>query len=93
VPAPLSLTAAPNPFNPRLEIAYSLPQAGRVQLEVFDARGRLVRTLLRASAPAGNGTLVWNGVDATGRPVASGVYQLRLTTEQSVTSRAVTLVR
>ncbi len=93
VPAVQTLTAAPNPFNPRLEIAYNLPRAGRVQVEVYDARGRLVRSLLQADAPAGHGTLIWNGDDTTGRPVASGVYHLRLTTEEAVSSRAVTLVR
>ena len=79
VPMVQTLTAAPNPFNPRLEIAFNLPRAGHVQVEVFDARGRLVRTLLQADAPAGAGTLIWNGDDAGGRPVASGVYHLRLT--------------
>ena len=92
-PDALTLRAAPNPFNPRLEISYALPRAGAVRLDVFDARGRLVRTLLQSHAPAGDGVLVWDGVDAGGRPVASGVYQLRLSTEQAVTSQQVTLVR
>ena len=70
-----------------------LPRAGQVRLEIFDARGRLVRTLLNASAPAGAGSLVWNGGDTAGRPVASGVYHLRLVTEEAVTTRSVTLVR
>jgi len=93
LPRAQTLTAAPNPFNPRLEIAYSLPRAGEVQVDVFDARGRLVRTLLRADAPAGEGTLIWNGEDAAGRPVASGVYHVRLRTPEAVSQRAVTLVR
>jgi len=93
LPRALSLTAAPNPFNPRLEVSYTLPRAGWVRIDAFDARGRLVRTLLQADAPAGNGSLIWDGTDNGGRAVASGVYNLRLSTEQSVTSRRVTLVR
>jgi len=93
LPTSLAFTAAPNPFNPRLEISYSLPRSGSARIDVFDARGRLVRTLMRGNAPAGAGSLIWSGDDATGRNVASGVYHLRLVTEDAVTSRSVTLVR
>jgi len=94
LPTPaLSLTAAPNPFNPRLAISYSLERGGMVRLDVFDARGRLVRTLVDANAAAGAGSVIWQGDDASGRAVASGVYQLRLTTETRVLGRSVTLVR
>lgn len=93
LPAAISLQAGPNPFNPRLEISYRLPEAGKVRIDVFDARGRLVRTLLQADAPAGAGSLVWDGVDRSGRPVASGVYQLRLVTDTAVRGQRVTLVR
>jgi hypothetical protein len=72
-PATVALRAAPNPFNPRLEVSYELPRAGRVRLDVFDARGRHVRTLLNVEAPAGAGSLIWSGDDAAGRPVSSGV--------------------
>lgn len=89
----LTLSARPNPFNPRLEVAYTLDRAGSVRLDVFDARGRLVRTLVHADAAAGAGAVIWQGEDASGRPVASGVYQLRLTTIDRTISRSVTLVR
>ncbi|MBE0564829.1 MAG: hypothetical protein IH621_02655, partial [Krumholzibacteria bacterium] len=45
----------PNPFNPATTISWSLPQAGHLGLEVFDVRGRLVRTLADGPAPAGAG--------------------------------------
>jgi len=92
-PDALALAAAPNPFNPRLEVSWALPRAGAVRLDVFDARGRLVRTLLAGQAPAGAGSLVWNGDDDGGRAVPSGVYHLRLSTGDRETSRSVTLVR
>ena len=93
MPQTLSITAAPNPFNPRLEVSYALPRAGSVRIDVFDSRGRHVRTLLRRNAPAGAGSLIWEGDDAAGLPVASGVYHLRLETEDRLTGRSVTLVR
>lgn len=87
------LAAAPNPFNPRLEVSYVMPQAQAARIDVLDARGRLVRTLLQGTLPAGPGTIVWDGQDATGRDAASGVYLVRLRAADQVTTRSVTLVR
>jgi hypothetical protein len=92
-PLALALDAAPNPFNPRLEVSYTLPRAGWMRLDVYDARGRFVRTLLSGERPEGTGSVLWKGDDRAGRPVASGVYHLRLVTEERVTGRSVTLVR
>ena len=93
LPAMPTLTAAPNPFNPRLAVSYFLPHAGSVQIDVFDARGRYVRTLLHSEAVAGTGSLIWSGDDTNGRPVSSGVYHLRLVTDETVTRHSVTLIR
>ena len=88
-----SLTAAPNPFNPRLEISYTHAAPGLVKIDIFDARGRHVRTVLNRNEPAGGGSVIWSGMDSSGRSVSSGVYQLRLVTEERVSTRNVTLVR
>ena len=69
---------APNPFNPRTTIAFDLGAPGPVRLEVFDARGRLVRRLTVEAYPAGRREVVWDGTDDAGEPVASGVYFSRL---------------
>jgi subtilisin-like proprotein convertase family protein len=64
----------PNPFNPSTTVAFSLGRPGVVRLEIFDARGRLVRRLTNDVYEAGRHELVWNGTDDAGAPVASGVY-------------------
>jgi flagellar hook assembly protein FlgD len=71
--------AAPNPFNPRTRLSFSLAAPERVTLRIYDAAGRLVRTLLDA-APYGVGThgATWNGRDDGDRPAAAGVYFCRL---------------
>jgi len=71
--------AAPNPFNPRTRLAFTLATPEVVTLRVYDASGRLVRTLLD-DAPYGTGThdAVWRGRDDDGRTVAAGVYLYRL---------------
>ncbi|HOX24919.1 MAG TPA: FlgD immunoglobulin-like domain containing protein [Candidatus Krumholzibacteria bacterium] len=89
----LSLSARPNPANPRATIAYELPAAGRVDLAIYDLRGRLVRTLVKAERPAGPSTAVWDGCDGAGRPCASGVYVHVLRTDAGTRRGKLTLVR
>lgn len=70
--------ASPNPFNPSTTVRFELRRPGHVRLQLFDAQGRLVRTLTDASRPAGPGEAVWDGRDSSGRDVASGVYFVRM---------------
>jgi hypothetical protein len=69
-----TVSAAPNPFNPRTTIVLNLPRAGDASLRVFDLRGRLVRTLHEGPLTAGRHELVWSGDDDNRRAMASGVY-------------------
>lgn len=64
----------PNPFNPKMTIAYSLPQAGVLTVRIFNVRGELVRTLFDGIVTAREGSLEWDGVDDQGKGVESGVY-------------------
>ncbi len=64
----------PNPFNPVTTISFALPRDGATTVTIYDARGRRVATLLDAPLQAGIHQVNWNGRDARGAPVASGVY-------------------
>jgi hypothetical protein len=70
--------STPNPFNPRTTIAFAVPTAGHASLRIMDVRGRVVDTLVDESVAIGQHARVWDGTDATGRPVAAGVYLYRL---------------
>ncbi len=83
----------PNPFNAGTTIRYELSRPSEVQLEVFDIRGRLVQTLARGRRDAGVHNLQWSGVDALGRPVASGTYIYRLSTDEQILVHRMTLVK
>jgi hypothetical protein len=84
---------APNPFNPTTKIRFSLEQAGRARLAVYDARGRLVRRLADEEFAAGPQEVLWNGRDEGGSPLASGVYLYRLETAEKVISKRMTLLK
>ncbi|MCC7265019.1 MAG: Ig-like domain-containing protein [Candidatus Latescibacteria bacterium] len=68
----------PNPFNPTTAIRFQLPQAARVQLEVYDVLGQKVRTLVQGQTEPGVHRVMWDGRDEGGRVVAGGVYLYRL---------------
>jgi len=70
--------AYPNPFNSQTLIPYLLPAAGEVRLEIYDMLGQRLRVLVQGPVAAGRHTLVWDGRDDLGRPLASGLYLCRL---------------
>ncbi len=85
----------PNPFNPTVTLSFALPGPGAasVRLAVFDARGARVAELVDDRLRAGLYRAVWDGRDEGGRPVASGVYLIRMETDGFGATRAVTLAR
>ncbi len=83
----------PNPFNPRTTLAFDLPHAGAVRLEIFNVAGRRVRTLVDEKLSAGRYTRTWNGTDDSGRAVASGVFFYRLISVDGVRNGKMDLVR
>jgi hypothetical protein len=94
-PAPLrlELSAAPNPFNARTELVFDLARSEPARLAVYTAAGRRVVTLLDEVLAAGRHRVPWNGLDAGGRPVASGVYAVCLQGAGWRQLRSVTLVK
>jgi len=83
----------PNPFNPQTTIAYAIPETGPVELGVYDARGRLVRTLVDGIQPHGSHVQDWNGTNDNGTAVASGVYYVRLQVKGRVQTKKAVLLR
>jgi subtilisin-like proprotein convertase family protein len=83
----------PNPLNPRTSIQFELVAPGDVVLDVHDARGRLVRTLINSRMPAGAQSVVWDGTDTRGAGVASGIYYARLVTGGETYVHKMALVR
>jgi len=78
VPVPLTLKFSaqqhPNPFNPRTNISVTMPEAGLLEVNVYDIRGQLVRSLHEGPAGAGQHSLTWDGTNDRGLAVSSGVY-------------------
>jgi hypothetical protein len=86
------LTAVPNPFSAKTAVSYRLPHPGNTHLAIYDASGRLVRTLLSGQRDAGAGNLEWDARSDDGRVVHSGIYFCRLTLDGVGRSRTLIVI-
>ncbi len=90
----LTAGAGPNPFNPSTTIRFHVPSSGYVSLVIYNVAGQVVKTVLRNRyLAAGRHAMIWEGQDAEGRSVASGVYLYRLTAGDRAVVRKITLIR
>ncbi|UCG50806.1 MAG: T9SS type A sorting domain-containing protein [Candidatus Latescibacterota bacterium] len=84
----------PNPFNPTTTIRFDLPPGGGpVKLQVFDVTGRLIRTLVDGFETGGIRSVRWNGTDAKGNGVVSGLYFYRLEASGYTETRKLILLK
>jgi len=83
----------PNPFNPTTSIRLYLPARTDVALDVYDVTGALVRRLASGTFDSGSHVVEWDGTDASGRPVASGVYIYRVVADRRAISRKMMLLK
>jgi hypothetical protein len=87
------LASRPNPFSGATTVFFEVSTAEPVTLEIFDVSGRRVRTLMKGETAAGRYHVTWQGRADDGRPVAAGVYYVRLVTRGSSQSRPVILLK
>jgi len=84
---------APNPFAQNTRIRFSLSSPSRTTLRVYDASGRVVRTLLDELRPGGRNEVTWDGIDGDGARVPSGVYFFQLQAGARSETKKAVLVR
>ncbi len=93
-PSARRLESLPNPFNPVTVIRFETASRGKVNLSIYTAAGRLVRTLMDGIIDGGSHEVEWNGRDDSNRSLASGIYLATLETEGSTrVNRKLTLLR
>ena len=84
----------PNPFNPETAISFSIKQNSKIELEIFNIKGQLVKSLINGQQNAGNHSVIWNGKDDNGNKVTSGIYLYKLqVNDKSVATRKCLLLK
>jgi len=68
------ISGYPNPFNPSIKLDYNISQSGPVSILIYDALGRIVRTLVNETKNSGGYASFWNGLNDSGHRMPSGVY-------------------
>ncbi len=83
----------PNPFNPTTTIEFTIPEQGMATLAIYNMAGQAVRELLAGELSRGNHTTVWDGRDASGNMVSSGIYFARLKAGNFAATRQMMLMK
>ncbi len=85
--------AFPNPFNPVTTIKYELPRDSEINLTVYNIMGQEVNSLINTTKQAGVHTVKWNGTNRHNEPVSSGMYLVRITTQNNFQTQKLVLIK
>jgi hypothetical protein len=83
----------PNPFNPTTRIQFSIPESANVTLTIYDITGREVTRLINEPLGTGTYTATWDGRNANGHIISSGVYLYRITAGSFVDTKRMIFIK
>ena len=83
----------PNPFNPETAIKFAVANDSNVKIDIYNAKGSLVKSLTNDNFKAGEYQLIWNGTDNHGRKVGSGIYFYRMQSENFSSTKKMILMK
>lgn len=83
----------PNPFNPVVNITYSLKDPAEVSFDIFNQRGQLVKNFTPTHKQSGWHNLRWDGLDNSGKTCSNGVYILRFKAGNTTQTRKLSLFK
>ena len=94
IPQEFSISNAyPNPFNPKVNIDFSIPEQTDVRIQVFDLLGRNVFTHQQDFTNPGNYRFQWNARDFSGNNVASGIYIVTIQHKKNIYKQKITFLK
>ncbi len=74
----IQLSNYPNPFNPTTTIEFSIQNNSKIELVVYNIKGQKIKTLAQNEFTKGSYSIIWNGIDESGKSISSGVYLYKL---------------
>jgi len=89
----VAVASMPNPTSGATDFRFRVPEQGSVAIDVFDFRGRHVVTVFEGETRGSEGSISWDGRDSVGRPVASGVYLVKMRSGAWLTTHKMSVMR
>jgi len=83
----------PNPFNPTTRFTVDVPKTSSVEVTIYDVLGQKVNTLMNGQQAAGSISVQWDGRDANGLPVTSGVYFVHMKADNFTATQKIVLMK
>lgn len=88
-----TITLYPNPFNESTTVQFELAKTAVTSLSVYNLKGQKLRVLHNSSLNSGQHKIVWDGKDSQGKPVNSGIYLIRMDSDNSCSVHKVMLLK
>ena len=83
----------PNPFNPKTQIRFNLPQRNNVNITIYNMLGHKVKVFSMINTPAGTHSITWNAANQNGQPLSAGVYLYQMISKDFVQTRKMVLLK
>ena len=94
IPRQFSISNAyPNPFNPSVNIDFSISEGSEINIEIFDLLGRNVFSHEQNFKAPGNYRFQWHGVNESGTPIASGIYLVTIQHKTNIYKQKITFLK
>jgi photosystem II stability/assembly factor-like uncharacterized protein len=90
---PAKFSCYPNPMTELAMVSFQLAETGNVSLQIFDVEGKLIRVLMNDAMTSGPHQLSWDATDENGNVIGSGIYFMRIQTENEMKTIMVSVVR
>jgi flagellar hook assembly protein FlgD len=88
-----TMSIYPNPFKQTATISFQQKSIGTVNIDVFNVKGQLVKTLLSEHKNSGSNQITWDGRDHNGKMCSSGIYYCRVVSNNKTYTRKLMLVK
>ncbi len=87
----IKLNCYPNPFSSSSTISFILPKSENVKLYVYNLKGQVIRRLCDESKALGEHSILWDGLDESGKQVSAGVYIVRINSGKHTSTKKITM--
>ena len=87
------ISCYPNPFNPNINIDFSVPYSTMVTMHIYDINGKKIKTLISGNLEPGFVSINWDGTNDAGSLISSGIYFVKLKVDNETAIKKITMMK